>query len=123
MTGVSLVFGSTVSVRITGTLAKCGVGYWNTDGLGLAEYMNWCVDLNVEPILAVWAGMYLDTNRFISQADLGPYVQDTLNELEYIMGDTSTTYGALRASHGYPEPWTVNYVEIGNEDNGYGAWE
>lgn len=48
---------------------------------------------------------------------MAPYVQDALNELEFITGDTSTTYGAIRASLGYPDPWTINYVEVGNEDN------
>lgn len=39
-----------------------------------------------------------------------------MNELEYLMGDASTTYGALRKSHGRSDPFTLNYVEIGNED-------
>jgi alpha-N-arabinofuranosidase len=46
-----------------------------------------------------------------------PYVQSVMNELEFLMGDTTTTYGALRASLGYPNPWTINFVEVGNEDN------
>lgn len=33
------------------------------------------------------------------------------------MGDSSTTYGALRTSLGYPDPWKIRYVEVGNEDN------
>lgn len=86
-------------------------GYTNTLGLGLAEYLNWCVDLNMEPILALWAGLYLD-QTVISEADLAPYVQDALNELEFVMGDPSTEFGALRVSLGYPEEgWVVNYVE------------
>lgn len=28
-----------------------------------------------------------------------------------------THYGALRAKYGHPEPWTIRYVEVGNEDN------
>lgn len=32
------------------------------------------------------------------------------------MGDTNTTWGSLRASHGYPDPFDIPYVEIGNED-------
>lgn len=36
--------------------------YENTDGLGLIEYMWWCQDLGMEPILAVWSGLYLDGN-------------------------------------------------------------
>lgn len=31
-------------------------------------------------------------------------------------GPSTSTYGALRASLGYPEPFTINYLEIGNED-------
>ncbi|KAF7930604.1 uncharacterized protein EAE98_005004 [Botrytis deweyae] len=96
-------------------------GYQNTDGLGLIEYMNWCTDLNVEPVLGVWAGLYLrsdDTQVLVvPEAELQPYVDDVMNELEFLMGDTSTTYGALRASLGYPEPWKINIVEVGNEDN------
>ncbi len=36
-----------------------GVGaYLNVcfSGLGLFEYLTWCEDLNMEPIMAVWAG-------------------------------------------------------------------
>jgi alpha-N-arabinofuranosidase len=48
----------------------------------------------------------------VSQANLGPYVEEAMNELEFIMGSTSTKYGALRASLGYPKPWNINYVEV-----------
>jgi alpha-N-arabinofuranosidase len=43
-------------------------------------------------------------------------VEDALNEIEFVRGDVSTPYGALRASLGYPEPWELKYVELGNED-------
>ena len=43
-------------------------------------------------------------------------LNDTLDELQYIMGDTSTTYGALRAQHGHPELFELNFIEIGNEE-------
>ncbi|RAL64970.1 hypothetical protein DID88_001560 [Monilinia fructigena] len=92
-----------------------------TDGLGLIEYMNWCTDLEVEPILGIWSGLYLNDYKtpanVVPEEDLQPYVDDALNELEFLLGDTSTTYGALRASLGYPDPWKINYVEVGNEDN------
>ena len=48
-------------------------------------------------------------------------IEDTMNELEFIMGSVDTPMGAWRASLGYPEPWKINYVEIGNEDNLSGA--
>lgn len=31
-------------------------------------------------------------------------------------GSSSTKYGAMRASLGYPNPFTIKYVEVGNED-------
>ncbi|KAB5542523.1 glycoside hydrolase superfamily [Coniochaeta sp. 2T2.1] len=92
---------------------------WNyqiTYGLGLVEYMEWCEDLGLEPIVAVWDGLSLDGN-FTPQAELGEWIQFALDEIEFLTGDAATTkWGAVRASVGHPEPWTVKYVEIGNED-------
>ena len=53
---------------------------------------------------------------YIAEADLGPYIQSALDELEFLTGDVHTKWGAVRAALGHPKPWTVNYVEIGNED-------
>lgn len=44
-------------------------------------------------------------------------MQDALDELEFLTGSVDTKYGALRAKYGHPDPWTINYVEVGNEDN------
>jgi alpha-L-arabinofuranosidase len=75
-----------------------------------------CFQLTVV-VLDIWAGFYLD-GPVISEAELAPYVQEVLNELEFIMGDARTQYGRLRASLGYPDPiMQIKYVEIGNEDN------
>ncbi len=90
-------------------------GYYNTDGLGLIEYMLWCQDLNMEPVLAVFAGLYLD-KTILPRAQLAPFVQDTLDELEFLMGNASTTYGARRIALGYKDPFPIRYVEVGNED-------
>jgi alpha-N-arabinofuranosidase len=46
-----------------------------------------------------------------------PYVNDALNELEFLLGSTSTTYGALRSSYGHAAPYDITMLEIGNEDN------
>lgn len=91
---------------------------WNyqiTYGLGLVEYMEWCEDLNIEPIVAVWDGLSLD-GHFTSEADFQPIIQFALDEIEFLTGDVSTKWGAVRASIGHPTPWKVKYVEIGNED-------
>ncbi|KAK4861878.1 hypothetical protein LT330_003913 [Penicillium expansum] len=89
--------------------------YQETLGLGLIEYMEWCDDLGMEPILAVYAGLALNGD-VVPEADLDFYVQDALNEIEFLTGSVDTEYGALRAKVGHPEPWTIRYVEVGNED-------
>jgi len=33
------------------------------------------------------------------------------------MGGINTTYGSLRPVHDHPDPFQINYIEIGNEDS------
>jgi alpha-L-arabinofuranosidase len=97
---------------------QCPWGYRSSDGLGLLEFLMWCEDLKMEPVLAVYAGLHIDGGRNIITGDeLKPHVQDALDEIEYVTGDTGTTWGARRAKDGHPEPFKLTYVEIGNEDN------
>jgi len=91
-------------------------GYFSDDGLGLLEYLEWCEDLNMQPLLAVYAGYSLDGEFVSPGADLAPYVQDALNEIQYITGGTNTYWGAQRAADGHAKPFKLQYVEIGNED-------
>jgi alpha-N-arabinofuranosidase len=91
-------------------------GYWSSDGMGLLEYLEWCEDLDMEPLLAVYAGYSLRQVRVAPGPDLEPYVQDALDEIEYVTGDKSTPWGAQRAADGHPAPFKLQYVEVGNED-------
>jgi alpha-L-arabinofuranosidase len=91
-------------------------GYRSSDGLGLLEFLDWCEDLKVQPVLAVYAGYSLQQQRVPAGEALKPYVQDALDEIEYVTGDKSTHWGAIRAKDGHPEPFLLTYVEIGNED-------
>jgi len=90
--------------------------YWSTDGLGLLEYLQWCEDLKMEPVLAVFAGYALNGEHVSSPEELAPYIQDALDEIEYVTGDVSTKWGIQRAKDGHPAPLALHYVEIGNED-------
>ncbi|MGC2618100.1 MAG: alpha-L-arabinofuranosidase C-terminal domain-containing protein [Acidobacteriaceae bacterium] len=91
-------------------------GYYSTDGMGLLEFLDWCEDLKMQPLLAVYAGYSLMGQHVNPGADLDPYVQDALDELEYVTGGTDTKWGAERAKDGHPQPFHLNYVEVGNED-------
>lgn len=70
----------------------------------------------MHPVLAVWSGLALNGD-VVSEEEIGIYVQDALNELEFLTGSVETEYGALRAKYGHSEPWTIRFVEVGNEDN------
>ncbi|KAF2458472.1 glycoside hydrolase superfamily [Lineolata rhizophorae] len=95
-------------------------GYFNTDGLGLLEYLEWCEDMSIEPVIGVYAGFSLDIYGQVGtdwpEDRMDEVLDEALGLLEYCMGDTSTKWGAMRAEHGHPEPFDVNFVEVGNED-------
>lgn len=91
-------------------------GYWSTDGFGLLEFLEWCEDLRMEPVLAVYAGYSLRGQRVEPGPDLEPYVREALEEIEYVIGDTTTKWGAQRSKDGHPEAFKLTYVEVGNED-------
>jgi alpha-L-arabinofuranosidase len=78
-------------------------GYWSDDGLGLLEYLQLAEDLAASPVMAVWAGLSLN-GTVVAQADLAPYVQDALDQIEYATGPVTSTWGARRAADGHPAP-------------------
>ena len=93
--------------------------YWSSDGMGLLEFLNWCEDLNMKPVLGVYAGYSLRGGaRITLHSQLQPYIQEALDEIEYVTGDVNTTWGARRAKDGHPAPFKMQYVEVGNEDGG-----
>jgi alpha-L-arabinofuranosidase len=91
--------------------------YHSSDGMGLLEFLNWCEDLHMEPVLAVYGGYSLGGQVVKPGPDLDRYVQDALEEIEYVTGGADTKWGAVRARDGHPAPFKLRYVEVGNEDN------
>jgi alpha-L-arabinofuranosidase len=90
--------------------------YRSSDGMGLLEFLDWCEDLKMQPLLAVYAGYSMQQEFVKPGPDLDPFVQDALNEIEYVTGDANTKWGAERIKDGHPAPFKLSYVEIGNED-------
>ncbi len=91
--------------------------YHSSDGMGLLEFLEWCEDLHMQPVLGIYAGYSLGGQVVKPGPDLDPYVQEGLEEIEYVTGGSDTKWGAVRARDGHPAPFTLRYVEIGNEDN------
>jgi alpha-L-arabinofuranosidase len=90
--------------------------YRSSDGMGLLEFLEWCEDLKMQPLLAVYAGYSMQQEFVKPGPDLDPYIQDALDEIEYVTGDANTKWGAERIKDGHPAPFKLSYVEIGNED-------
>ena len=97
-------------------------GYWSTDGFGYHEFLQFCEDMGMEPLYGINCGLSLgwngDTNNTAPLNQMGPWVQDALDAIQYANGDTNTTWGALRAANGHPAPFNLKYMEIGNENSG-----
>lgn len=97
-------------------------GYWSTDGYGLDEAFRQCEDMGMSMLYGINAGLCLgyngDTNNTVPLDQMGPWVQDALDLIQYANGDTNTTWGALRAVNGHPAPYHLKYLEIGNENGG-----
>jgi len=95
-------------------------GYRSTNGLGFHEYLQLAEDLGAEPLYVAHVGMA--EKDFVPPGELEPWIQDTLDAIEYANGPVTSKWGAWRARNGHPQPFHLKYVEIGNE-NGMGySW-
>ena len=90
-------------------------GYRTTDGIGFHEYLQMAEDLNAKPLYVVnvglWHGGMTPYNK------IQPWIDECLAALEYANGPVTSKYGAMRAKNGHPEPFNIEYLEIGNENN------
>ncbi|EFN58711.1 hypothetical protein CHLNCDRAFT_140355 [Chlorella variabilis] len=92
-------------------------GYWSTDGLGLFEYLLLAEELGAEPVWVVNNG--IAHNDQVATRDIWPW--EALDGIEFISGPANSTWGAVRAAMGRPQPWRLNFLAIGNEASGAGA--
>ncbi len=94
-------------------------GYYVDNGLGYYEYLQMCEDIGTEPLFVINCGMdVFSVGDSVPLAQMGPYVQDALDAIQYANGPTNSTWGALRAAAGHPAPFNLKYIEIGNENGG-----
>ncbi len=98
--------------------------YNATHGVGFHEYLQMCEDLGATPLFVINCGM--SHKETVPLDEMGPYVQDALDAIEYCNGPVTSRYGALRAKNGHPAPFNLKYMEIGNENGGdayHQRWE
>ncbi len=90
--------------------------YYSTNGLGFHEYLQLCEDLGAEPLFVINCGM--SHQGVVPMDKMGEFVQDALDAIEYATGPAGSKWGALRAQAGHPAPFSLKYMEIGNENGG-----
>ncbi|GAB4424914.1 MAG: alpha-N-arabinofuranosidase [Anaerolineae bacterium] len=78
-----------------------------TNQFGTNEFIEFCKAIDTKPMLAVNLGTGT--------------IQDAANLVEYCNAPTGTQYADLRAAHGYPNPYGVEYWCLGNEMDG--SWQ
>ena len=90
--------------------------YMATNGLAYHEYLQMSEDLKAEPLFVINCGMSHRENVPMDQ--MGPWVQDALDAIEYANGPADSKWGSLRAESGHPAPFGLKLLEIGNENGG-----
>ena len=96
-------------------MARYSTWHFTSNGFGLLEFLETCEELKAKPVLATYSGTSM-RGSIAPGKDLEPYVQSALDEIEYVTGDKSTTWGARRAADGHPEAFPLEYVRIGNNE-------
>jgi alpha-L-arabinofuranosidase len=94
--------------------------YFQTFGLGFFEYFQLSEDIGAEPLPIINCGMACQFNsgELAAMDDLGPYIQDALDLIEFANGAVTSAWGAKRAALGHAEPFAMKMLGIGNEQWG-----
>jgi alpha-L-arabinofuranosidase len=98
--------------------AQRSAWYVSSNGFGLMEFLLTCEDLHAQPVLGIYDGTSVG-QQIAPGVSLQPYVQEALDEIEYVTGDKSTRWGGRRAADGHPDPFHLEYVQIGNNEQMY----
>ncbi len=101
--------------------------YYQSYGLGFYEFFQLCEDFGCEALPVISCGLACQFQNDIKDEkkvhvaldDLGPYIQDALDLIEFANGAVSTKWGKVRADMGHPEPFNLKYLGVGNEQWDY----
>jgi alpha-L-arabinofuranosidase len=97
--------------------------YFQTYGMGFYELFLLSEDIGAEPLPVVNVGLACQYQNegehcHVPVGELGDYIQDALDLIEFANGDITTEWGKLRADMGHPEPFSMKFIGIGNEQWG-----
>ncbi len=91
--------------------------YYQSCGLGFYEYFLLCEDLECEPIPVLNCGMgcQYQCDEAADEAEMGEYIRDALDLIEFANGSVDTKWGGVRRDLGHEKPFKLKYLAIGNE--------
>jgi alpha-N-arabinofuranosidase len=94
--------------------------YYQSFGLGFLEYFEIAEDIGASPLPIINCGMacQFNTCEVVPLNQLGPYVQDALDLIEFANGSINTKWGKKRAELGHPKPFDLKIMGVGNEQWG-----
>lgn len=95
-------------------------GYRATMGFGYHEFLQFCEDIGAAGMFVCNAGIGCQgrVGDACREEDLDAFIQDALDAIDYALGDGTTEWSRKRVENGHPEPFPLQYVEIGNENWG-----
>lgn len=95
-------------------------GYRATMGFGYHEFLRFCEDIGAAGMFVCNAGIGCQgrVGNACREEDLDAFIQDALDAIDYALGDGTTEWSRKRVENGHPEPFPLQYVEIGNENWG-----
>jgi len=79
-------------------------GTWypnSTNGFGIEDFVAFCQAAGFECVFAI---------------NIEETPQDAADLVDYLNGPVTTEWGRRRAENGHPEPYNVQYIQIGNEE-------
>lgn len=97
--------------------ANVNWGYRTSDGIGFHEYLQLSEDLGAKPLFVVNVGIWHGGCDPYNKID--SWIEECMDALEYANGPVTSKWGKMRAENGHPEPFNLEYIEIGNENYNY----
>ena len=97
--------------------------YFQSYGLGFFEFFQLSEEIGSEPLPILSCGLACqfqndDPSAHCPVDELGPFIQDALDLIEFANGPETSTWGKVRADMGHPEPFGLKFIGIGNEQWG-----
>jgi alpha-N-arabinofuranosidase len=94
--------------------------YFQSFGLGFFEYFQLAEDIGASPLPILNCGMacQFNTSETVAIGQLGEYIQDALDLIEFANGPVGSRWGTVRARMGHPAPFNLKMLGVGNEQWG-----